>query len=400
MQLKLQAFNKWTLSLSRPNFLIDFFRNMQNHPESHSLNQPLALIAFCVAAMHAAGLLFAAQYWDFTPVSKQPVKQERLVVKTIALNERPIQSKPAAAAIKQEEVIPVVSVEPIPEEKIEVIVKPKLEPLPEPLPEPEPIPESPKPEPKPEPVPVPKEVIKPAPIVEEKKPDPVAKPKPEVKPKEKKPEPKPAPKKEVKPTPKAKAKQPEKKISPPPPAPKPKVEAKEEAAKAKKREEDAAKARQKEAVLAKQKEAEKAKQRALAAARENMARIDKTRDKIQTSKTAELSGEKIGTIERLQVEAFIEEGGQTFTSQERSYHQELISRLKLQLKLPDYGDVKVKLTLERSGRVVKVAVVNAESAKNREYIEKKLPSMTYPSFGTNFPDHSQYTFVLILGNDL
>lgn len=403
---------------------------MQNNPELHSSNRPLALIALCVLAMHATLLIFAAQYWDFTPVAPKAAKPERLVVKTIALNQKPLEkplphkivslpeefTPPAPKASVPETPLPepesipppqpkALEPEPVIAKKTEEIAvveaKPELLPLPEPLPEP--IAES-----KSEPL---AEIIPPKPL-------PVIKPIAKSKPKEKKAEAKPVIKKESKPIAAPKPtpppapiapvkKPPEKKIAP---SSKPKIEAKkpdpkEEAAKEAAKESARVKKLQQEADQVKQRAAEKraaekARQQALASARENMARIDKNRDIIQTSKTAELSDSKIGSIERLQVEAFLESSGQQFSSQERSYHQELISRLKLQLKLPDYGEVKVKLTLERSGRVAKVSVIAAESSKNRAYIEKKLPDMNYPSFGSNFPEHSQYTFVLVLSNDL
>lgn len=403
---------------------------MQNNPELHSSNRPLALIALCVLAMHATLLIFAAQYWDFTPIIPKAVKPERLVVKTIALNQKPLEKAvPKKVVTVQEEFTPPTSLpplaetpllepEPLPSPQVKALepepmiakkaeeiaaveAKPELLPLPEPLPEP--IAES-----KSEPLP---EIIPPKPLA-------VIKPVAKSKPKEKKAEAKPVVKKESKPiaapkpTPPPAAiapvkKPPEKKIAPPsqPKIEAKKVDSKEEAAKAAAKESARVKKLQQEADQAKQraaekKAAEKAKQQALASARENMARIDKNRDIIQTSKTAELSDTKVGSIEHLQVEAFLESSGQQFSSQERSYHQELISRLKLQLKLPDYGEVKVKLTLERSGHVAKVSVIAAESSKNRAYIEKKLPDMNYPSFGSNFPEHSQYTFVLVLSNDL
>ena len=72
------------------------------------------------------------------------------------------------------------------------------------------------------------------------------------------------------------------------------------------------------------------------------------------------------------------------TAVQKSYYDELVSRLKLALKLPEYGDVKIKLTLSRQGKVTKVIITQAKSRKNREYIEKILVATSFPRFGDNF----------------
>ena len=85
---------------------------------------------------------------------------------------------------------------------------------------------------------------------------------------------------------------------------------------------------------------------------------------------------------------------------EVSYRDELANRLKLLLRLPEYGEVKVKLTIERSGKIAKVLIISSESSANRKYIEKTLPGLTFPQFGTRFGDVDQYTFSITLGNEL
>jgi len=72
----------------------------------------------------------------------------------------------------------------------------------------------------------------------------------------------------------------------------------------------------------------------------------------------------------------------------------------LLLRLPDYGDVKVNLTLDRTGKVFKISVINAESVANRKYIEKALPEMSFPEFGTNFASAAEYTFAITLSNEI
>lgn len=106
-------------------------------------------------------------------------------------------------------------------------------------------------------------------------------------------------------------------------------------------------------------------------------------------------------IEQLQIDAL--PVGSTvpvdLSAKEVSYRDEIAYRLKMALKLPDYGEVKIKLTLDRSGKVASVQSVHAESTKNKQYIEKTVPSLIFPPFGTNFAQAAQYTFMITLNND-
>jgi outer membrane biosynthesis protein TonB len=83
-----------------------------------------------------------------------------------------------------------------------------------------------------------------------------------------------------------------------------------------------------------------------------------------------------------------------------SYSHELSQRLKLLLKLPEYGEVEVKLTLSRKGKVNGVKCIKFKSTKNARYLEKKLPDITFPPFGEHFPNEQEHTFCLHLSNEL
>lgn len=147
--------------------------------------------------------------------------------------------------------------------------------------------------------------------------------------------------------------------------------------------------------------AAKAKQQELLRnAKESIAKIDKTAHNITSNNSTKVSKGIPAPIERLEIEALPAGGSQeVFSIHEVGYREELIHRLKLLLRLPEYGEVKVKLTLERSGRVSKVVIVGAENATNRKYIEKTLPTLSFPSFGDNFSDQQNYTFLLTLSNE-
>jgi outer membrane biosynthesis protein TonB len=91
--------------------------------------------------------------------------------------------------------------------------------------------------------------------------------------------------------------------------------------------------------------------------------------------------------------------GDTSGSQEIGYVDEMVGRLKLLLKLPEYGDVKTQLIINRSGKVVKVTILHADSKANRSYIEKTLPTLTFAPFGSNFGAEGQHTFQITLKGD-
>jgi hypothetical protein len=91
---------------------------------------------------------------------------------------------------------------------------------------------------------------------------------------------------------------------------------------------------------------------------------------------------------------------EVLVGREKCYYDELIQRLKLHLRLPDYGYVKIKLTLNKQGKVLKLECLNAKSAKNKAHLEKVLPSLVFPSFGQNFPKEEQHTFSIHFCNEL
>lgn len=375
------------------------------------------IIANAVVVVHTLLLFWISQVSDMQTIPKP--KEKRILVQTITLDTPPPKALPNIVVEQEipkppEPLPPPPIPEPAPNLPVEVrIEEPQPIPLPEPVPAPLPPPEAALPKPEepvvemkniePAPLPPPEpEVIKPEPEAKKPEPEPVKKVEPakpkkaeqvkkaepakkpaavkkkppaakKAEPKPKKAEAKPAKKNEAKPKPKKEA---EKKPAPPketaPPKPDPKIEA----AKAKRRE-------------------------LLAKAQKSVAKIEQTRDRLTAAQSSSVAAAGVpGKIDNLQVETFISESGPQLSPQEISYYAELANRLKLQLRLPDFGEVKVKLTLERSGKFVKVVVVNTESAKNRAYIEKTLPTVKYTSFGNNFSGQSEYTFVLALSNEI
>lgn len=142
----------------------------------------------------------------------------------------------------------------------------------------------------------------------------------------------------------------------------------------------------------------------LAQAQSTLAKVEQSRGKLQTSKSSLANSWGDSTMPQvigsLQIDALPigTSIGNDLTSGEVSYSQEVIGRLKKALKFPDYGTVDVKVTLDRSGKVLAIHVVNSESEKNRQYVESKLSSVIFSPFGNHFTGLSQYTFFIKLKN--
>ncbi len=202
------------------------------------------------------------------------------------------------------------------------------------------------------------------------------------------------PKKNTKPAPKTT----EKIAKAPPPIKKKEVAVKDTKAMERERKEaEALKLRQEEESLKARQEAEnlKRRQKLVAEAKEKLSKMNTqafpSNEKTEESKVPH-------PITSLHIESQGTSSNEKVTDVERSYLQELSDRLQQQLKFPEYGDVKLELTLERSGKMIKVNIIYAHSALNRKCVEKKLPTLSLPPFGACFKADTR-TFVIILKND-
>lgn len=82
-----------------------------------------------------------------------------------------------------------------------------------------------------------------------------------------------------------------------------------------------------------------------------------------------------------------------------SYEQDLAQRLHTLVRLPEYGQVTLQLTLNRNGTVEKFEVTSAESQINRDYIQQQLPKLRFVTFGNRYPGEEKHTFLLVLKNE-
>jgi hypothetical protein len=82
------------------------------------------------------------------------------------------------------------------------------------------------------------------------------------------------------------------------------------------------------------------------------------------------------------------------------YQESLIHYLQETLNLPEYGEVKIEVTLRQDGSVAHMVVVKAESEKNRKYLEAHLPKLKFPRLDEPFSSKKQHTFVLTFCNEV
>jgi len=84
---------------------------------------------------------------------------------------------------------------------------------------------------------------------------------------------------------------------------------------------------------------------------------------------------------------------------ENDYANSLVRTLKSMLTLPEFGEVKIAITIDRSGRVTNLTILETESRLNQKTIERVLKEAKFSSFGSNFSGEKEHTFAIVLKND-
>lgn len=151
------------------------------------------------------------------------------------------------------------------------------------------------------------------------------------------------------------------------------------------------KPKKKKKVVAKKTKSKNLKrEKLLKQVKESLANIESSNDKIVAKKKSESNFPK--PIKQLS-------NSSTLTKEEKGYQSGLVNYLQAQLTLPELGMVKVKLLIDRSGKVMECVVKSSESSLNKEYIEEMLPKLTLPTFDHYFKGESSHLFHLTLTND-
>lgn len=129
---------------------------------------------------------------------------------------------------------------------------------------------------------------------------------------------------------------------------------------------------------------------------ESIAKIEKKSDK-GASKTPALSRKSLAPI-ALQIDSPSSEFSNE-TKEGGDYTEILVDHLHQCLSLPDYGEVKIQLSLRQDGTVCKVVVLKAQSEKNKQYLESNLPPLKFPRFDGPYASKKEYTFILTFCNE-
>jgi hypothetical protein len=120
---------------------------------------------------------------------------------------------------------------------------------------------------------------------------------------------------------------------------------------------------------------------------ESIAKIDKTSDKenlinqFQTPKAASnLTVEQVGEEDQA------------------DYANALVACLKRNLSLPERGDVKIELLIEKSGVLNSYSVITSRSLRNQRYLENELGALRYPAFMGSLKSKQEHKFVISFSN--
>lgn len=135
------------------------------------------------------------------------------------------------------------------------------------------------------------------------------------------------------------------------------------------------------------------KEKMLALVKDSLSQLDKS--------NAGSSGKKTGSKNRSdssygKIDALNSENLSIGEMLAATYQEELSAYLRHLLQLPEIGEVKLRLTLTKEGKVAQVAVVSSSSDKNRQYAEKKIPTLSFPPFGERLKGEQEHTFPVTL----
>ena len=94
------------------------------------------------------------------------------------------------------------------------------------------------------------------------------------------------------------------------------------------------------------------------------------------------------------------ESGFGESSPEACYIADLIRRLQLNIRLPEPGEVRLKLTLKRNGSMTNISFVRCQKESTKKAIKEKLSSILFAPFGSSFSSEPEHIFMLRLTHDL
>lgn len=82
----------------------------------------------------------------------------------------------------------------------------------------------------------------------------------------------------------------------------------------------------------------------------------------------------------------------------QSYGAHVAAYLENQLTLPEHGEVKMELEIDRKGRVIHLSLLASESVQNSEFLKNRLPELAFPCFNDFDIDTNTITFTISFRN--
>lgn len=129
---------------------------------------------------------------------------------------------------------------------------------------------------------------------------------------------------------------------------------------------------------------------------ESIAKIEKKTDKYRGEETFVLP-EKLTPTSTVTSSNSYSENAEDYIL---GVKEELMQQLHMALHLPDYGEVKVQLQLSENGNVLSVKILKAASQKNRDYLEKELPCLSFSSIALYKLPAKERIFVISFHNEI
>lgn len=83
---------------------------------------------------------------------------------------------------------------------------------------------------------------------------------------------------------------------------------------------------------------------------------------------------------------------------EISYGKRIAGFLQNSLELPEFGEVKVDLELNSSGRIIRAEIIEAKSKKNGEFLKKRLLELDLPCFNDDKKSDAILKFTITFKN--
>ncbi|MES2273380.1 MAG: hypothetical protein V4487_04245 [Chlamydiota bacterium] len=81
-----------------------------------------------------------------------------------------------------------------------------------------------------------------------------------------------------------------------------------------------------------------------------------------------------------------------------TYSEILIAYLQNVLDLPEYGEVRARIEIDRAGAILDCAILESKNVRNSEFLKKRLPELAFPCFNDFGISDATLTFTITFRN--